>query len=846
MRNWRQVATYGTIARRHSLRDMPASHVTFRFGAFELDTAAYELRRKGRRIRLARQPMDLLLLMLERPRALLSRDEIRKRLWNEDVFVDVDASIRTAVLKIRQVLGDSGESPRFVETVTGKGYRFIAPVDVVSSNTSVLATASAAHASLVDAPRHNLPAELTSFVGREKPLAELRRLLSTSRLLSLTGSGGVGKTRLAIRLVSDLTNEFAGGVWLVDLASLAAPGLIAQAVANLFGVRESPQRSVRDALVDYLRDRELLLLFDTCEHLIEGCAELAEALLRAAPALRIVATSREAMGVPGETVYRVPSLSMPEPSASCSPEMLADFEATALFVERATAVQPDFEVHRDSTGPIAAICRRLDGIPLAIELAAAQVAFLSPEQIEARLAEGFPTTGTRTSVARHRTLDATVKWSYQLLSESERLLFSRLSVFPTSWTLETAEYVCSGDGIDPAHMLDLLSRLVSKSLVTIESDRHGARRYRFLETVRQYACERLTEAGAVSHLRDRHFAFFHREFRDALHILSGPNQVACLRQLQIEQENVRAALDWGLSSPTLDEKGVELAGALFWFWTKRGLFAEGRHWLERAAAVPAPRALRALVALGLGHMDYFQGRDATARNDEVLAWGREEGNAWLVSYALFGHGLTKFECGAFEEAAAFAVAAREAAGNQVFSPPLLILGNVALVNGDHDRALVLFEEAIEGLRRVGEIWGLGILLSLAAGLRIVREEFHEARAYASEALSIYRELEDPRGIAWSLDVFAGLIAAGGHVEEAARIWGASDGLLDSVGGTLVPTIGWIRDRYFEAARGALGDRSFERARAEGRALQAERAIALASRRFDLISGTEQRHRSAPR
>ena len=184
--------------------------------------------------------------------------------------------------------------------------------------------------------------------------------------------------------------------------------------------------------------------------------------------------------------------------------------------------------------------------------------------------------------------------------------------------------------------------------------------------------------------------------------------------------------------------------------------------------------------------------------------------------------------------------------NEGFSPPLLILGNVALVNGDHDRALVLFEEAIEGLRRVGEIWGLGILLSLAAGLRILREEFHEARAYASEALSIYRELEDPRGIAWSLDVFAGLIAAGGHVEEAARIWGASDGLLDSVGGTLVPTIGWIRDRYFEAARGALGDRSFERVRAEGRALQAERAIALASRRFDLISGTEQRHRSAPR
>ena len=844
MRNWKQVATYGTMARRHSLRDMPPSHVTFRFGAFELDTAAYELRRKSRRIRLARQPMDLLLLMLERPRALISRDEIRKRLWNEDVFVDVDASIRTAVLKIRQVLGDSGESPRFVETVTGKGYRFIAPVEVVS-NTSSLPTASAAR-SLVDASRHNLPAELTSFVGREKPLAELRRLLSTSRLLSLTGSGGVGKTRLAIRLVSDLMNEFAGGVWLVDLASLAAPGLIAQAVANIFGVRESPQRSVRDGLVDYLRDRKLLLLFDTCEHLIDGCAELAEALLRAAPALRIVATSREALGVPGETVYRVPSLSVPEPSASGSPKILDDFEATALFVERATAIQPNFAVHRDGTGPIAAICRRLDGIPLAIELAAAQIAFLSPEQIEARLADGFLTTGTRTSVTRHRTLDATVKWSYQLLSESERRLFSRLSVFPAPWTLETAEHVCGGDGIDPAHMLDLLSGLVSKSLVTVASDGHGARRYRLLETVRQFAHARLGEAGAVSDVRDSHFAFFHREFREALHTLSGPNQAACLRRLQIEQENVRAALEWGLSSPALGEKAVELVGALFWFWIKRGLFAEGRQWLERAAAVPAPRVLRARVALGLGHTDYFQGRDATARNDEVLAWGRDEGDTWLVSMALFGQALTKFECGAFEDAAALAVAAREAAGHEVFSPPLLILGNVALVNGEHDRALALFEEAIEGLRLVGEIWGLGILLSLAAGLRILREEFDEARAYASEALSIYSELEDPRGIAWSLDVFAGLIATEGHAAEAARLWGASDGLLATVGGTLVPTIGWIRDRYFEPARAALGERPFEAARAEGRAMQPERAIAIASRRFDLIVGTEHRHQSAPR
>ena len=831
----------------------PGARVTYRFGEFECDAAAYELRRKGRRIRLARQPMDLLLMLVERRQELVSREEIAKHLWGEHVFVDLDAGIRTAILKIRQALHDSRQASGFVETVPGKGYRFRAAVEVVPWSASAPPAAANTSAPATQTRRHNLPADLTSFVGREQPRAELRRLLSRSRLLTLTGSGGVGKTRLAIRLASDLTDEFRHGVWLVDLALLTARDSIAQSVAALFGVRESPNRSVRDALVDYLRDRELLLLFDTCEHLLDGCAELVEALLRAAPALRIVTTSREALRTPGETVYRVPSLSLPEAPTACRPEVLRDFEATDLFVQRATAIHPDFNVGADTAEAIAAICRRLDGIPLAIELAAAQVTLVSPRQIEARLADGFLTAGMRTSVARQRTLDATVEWSYQLLPDNERLLFSRLSVFPASWTLEAAEHVCGGNGISPSQIGDLLSRLVSKSLVIaggpggLGGDLLSDRRYHLLETIRHYA-RRLSGAGVADSLRDLHFEFFSSRFRDALPILSGPNQVARLQELRVEQENLRAALEWGLSSPTLAEKSVELAGALFWFWTKRGLFAEGRQWLERAAVIPAAPALRARVALGLGHMDYFQGRlaEMTVHNDEVLALGREAGDAWLVSAALFGHGLARFECGAFDEAAAFAAAAREAAGREAFGSPLLILGNVALVNGEHEQALGLFDEAISGLRSAGEIWGLGIVLSLAAGLRTVRGDFDEARRHALEALSIYRELEDPRGIAWSLDVLAGLIAAEGHAGEAARLWGASDSLLASVGGTLVPTIGWIRDRYFELARIALGERAFESACAEGRAMDPERAIALASRRFDLVVGTEHRHQSRSR
>ena len=615
-----------------------------------------ELRRKGRRLRLPRQPMDLLLLLVERPRELVSREEIARRLWAPGVCVDLDAGIHTAVLRIRQVLGESRESPRFLETVSGKGYRFIAPVERLSLDQPQPSSEVPASAdSLQNVRRHNLPAELTSFVGRRKELTELRRLLTRSRLLSLTGDGGVGKTRLAVRLVSELVREASQGVWLIDLAPLTTPALIAQTIATLIGVRESAHRSVREALVEYLRHREVLLILDTCEHLIDACAELVEVLLREAPRLRIVATSRETLGVPGEAVFRVPSLSVPRISTPLSADALRASEATQLFVERATAINPGFTPSAANAGSIARICHRLDGIPLAIELAAARVVTLSPEQIEARLQDRFRllTGGMRTAVARQRTLEATVDWSYQLLSDVERTLFGRLSVFPASWTLDAAESVCAGDGIDVSDVLDLLSRLVSKSLVTIETDVVAERRYRFLETVRQYARERLVQSGTADRLRDRHFEFYFNEFRGALPILRHHDQVTCLRRLRVEQENIRSALEWGLSSLPYMEQGLELAGALFWFWTKRGLFEEGRLWLERALAigVDAPARLRAVALIGLSHMDHFQGRqvETAARATQALALGSED--AWVLSFALFMQALAAHERHDLDQAA---------------------------------------------------------------------------------------------------------------------------------------------------------------------------------------------------
>jgi len=817
---------------------------TYRFGEFEVDVAAYELRREGQRLPLARQPMDLLLLLLERRQELVSREDIAKRLWSADVFTDLDAGIRTAVLKIRQVLGESRESPRFVETVPGKGYRFVAATELVPQPPPQPAAAPPiAPGHLQNARRHNLPADLTSFVGRRKELVDLPQVVMSSRLLSLTGAGGVGKTRLAVRVAADLVNDVPDGVWLVDLAPLSVPDLVAQTIATVLGVREGPQRSARDVLLDTLRDRALLLVLDNCEHLIAACAELVEALLRDAPALRILATSREALGVSGETVYRVPSLSLPEALPSVPVDALLNTEATQLFIERARAVDPAFAATPDNSDAIARICRRLDGIPLAIELAAARVAVLSAEQIEARLQDRFRllTGGARTAVARQRTLEATVDWSYQLLSDVEQQLFSRLSVFPSAWTLAAAERVCGGDGINEHDVLDLLARLVSKSLVVVDSEFAGEHRYRLLETVRQYARERLVQTGAADRLRDRHFEFFFDEFRGALPILRHHHQLPLLRRLRTEQENVRAALEWSLTSPVLAEKGVELAGALFWFWTKRGLYEEGKLWLDQALAVRhVTGKLRATVLIGLAHMHTFRGRQAEmgALATEALALGREGGDEWVVSFALFLQGLAAFELGDHQQAAARALEARDAitaSGEEVqHGGPLLILANIAVLNGDHERAQQLYDESIAVARRAGEAWGLSILLSAGAGLRIVRQDFDQARAQASEAMTLCEELEDPRGIAWSLDVFAGLLAAGGDADGAARLWGASDGLLASVGGSLVPTIGWIRDRYVEPVKTSLGDELFDATRAEGRAMPIANAVSLARQQALLL------------
>ncbi|HET9589240.1 MAG TPA: adenylate/guanylate cyclase domain-containing protein, partial [Anaerolineales bacterium] len=393
----------------------------------------------------------------------------------------------------------------------------------------------------IDTVPNNLPLQLTSFIGRGHELVQAKQKLEGARLLTLIGPGGTGKTRLSLQLASDLLSSFRDGVWLVELAPLANPALVLQSIASVFGIREQPGMSLDGLVMNYFRDKHLLLVLDNCEHLIETCAQLTDRFLHNSLYLRIIASSREALGIGGETVYRVPSLSLPG-SPDFTLEELAGFESVQLFVDRASATHPNFHLTDKNASAIAQICQRLDGIPLAIELAAARVAVFSAEHIAARLDDRFKllTGGSRTALPRQQTLRALIDWSYDMLSEDERALFRRLSVFADGWSFEAAEALCP-----ELDVLTLLTQLVNKSLVTVDDDA-PERRYRLLETVRQYARDKLLESGEMEPTRNRHLEYFYDLSQTAEPYLTTASAMEWILRLEAEYSNIRAAMEWGM------------------------------------------------------------------------------------------------------------------------------------------------------------------------------------------------------------------------------------------------------------------------------------------------------------
>src|SRR5215213_1427703 len=631
----------------------------------------------------------------------------------------------------------------------GRGWRASCGIDGwVSPKRDVSSTRRTSGSS--STPRHNLPAQRSSFVGREQQVLEVGQALAMTRLLTLTGAGGSGKTRLALEVARDLLEAYPNGVWLVELAPLSEELLVPKAVAEALKVPERPQEPLLDTLADVLRERQLLLVVDNCEHLIEAAAGLVDKLLDSCPRVRILATSREALGVEGEARRPVPPLSAPEPQeGTSSSEELEAYESVRLFIERARGRDPTFSLSPQNALAVAEICWRLEGIPLAIELAAARVGTLSLEQISQRLEDSMKllTGGRKTQLAKQQTLRGALDWSFELLSESERRVFRRLSVFAGGWTLEAAEAVGVGGGIEEGEVLDLLSGLVEKSLVVARgSDQRGVR-YRMLEPVRQYAQEKLEESGEAESAKRAHTGYFLALAEEAEPELFGPRDVEWLERLEEEHDNMRAALYWALEGAQA-ELGLRLAGALLPFWEAHGHYSEGRRWIEealkeegRTSGTVRAKALYALSRIAAAQSDTHRAEVAAQEGIE-LSTEVEIGSSLADSFRRM-LGLAAGWRGDYEQAKELTeeslMLSRQAQEKVSIADALIELAGILNYLGDRERGKELYEEGIVLCREVGYASGLGRgLLSLGYFL-VLEGDYEQGATLNEEAVALFRE-----------------------------------------------------------------------------------------------------------
>jgi predicted ATPase/DNA-binding CsgD family transcriptional regulator len=707
-------------------------------------------------------------------------------------------------------------------------------------------------ANRLDCRLNGLPLQLSSFVGREPETVEVRRLLDTTRLLTLTGVGGVGKTRLALHVVAQLAATSQDAVCLVELASLAEPALVPNAVASALGIPEQPGRPQLETLAEYLQAQPLLLLLDNCEHWIGACAELTETLLRTCPHLQVLATSREALNIPGEVAWLVPSMTMPAqealrdvgPATPLPPDKLTAYDAPRLFLERATDALPGFRLSDTNAPAVTEICRQLDGIPLALELAAARVNVLAVEQIAERLDDRFRllTTGRRTAVSRHHTLRSLVDWSHALLAEREQALFRRLSVFAGGWTLAAAEAVGSGDGVEPSDVLDLLSGLTENSLVLAEPQDDGMR-YRMLETLRQYGAERLRESGEADPVRSRHLAWFLHLTERTGATRNAPGNRAFHALLDVELDNLRTALEWSRVDAASIETGLTLAGLLANFWWHRDHAVEGRRWLQTllirvsglavGPKLPSTAGMRAHALHATGYLAAQQGDLAAARSslEAAISTWRCLGDRRSLAFSL--HVLGRVAYGEDSQTEAKALLeegldlSRELGLARPMAQILLTLGRVARAEGNHAQAAVLFEEGLVLARKQGDAMSMSLSLRWLAGLALDRRDLSVARASLCESLELDRNAGEGVSVFRALDLFADLAVAESQPVRALRLAAATETWRRKSGVTHTPLERAQSEATPKRARRLLGRAAAAAAWAEGETMTLAEAVAYA-------------------
>lgn len=653
---------------------------------------------------------------------------------------------------------------------------------------------------------HNLPLYLTSFIGRERELAEVKQLLATTRLLTLTGPGGSGKTRLASQIAADLltTMEYPDGIRWAELSRFSDPELMPQAVATALPVREQPRHPLVETILDHLQSKQMLLVLDNCEHLAFACAWLIDEILRSAPKVRVLATSRAPLQVEAEMAWSIPPLAAPTPDlwadslpAEAQTEAMARFEAVQLFTARAATVSPAFDLSAENAAAVAQICYRLDGLPLAIELAAARLRVLSTAQIAGRLDDTLAllTRGSPLAARRHQTLRATLDWSYDLLAAPEQLLLRRLAVFAGSFTLEAVEGICPDEALEPAALLDILSNLVDHSLVMVERPPDGQPWYRLLETIRQYGQEKLQAAAESSLLRDRHLAWYLALAEMAEAGLRGPQQGAWLERLEREHGNLRAALDWSQAAGHI-EQGLRLAASLHWFWDRRGYLSEGRVRLqallersqEQVAAVPTSTSFqraRGYALYGAASLAFDQGDGEASATlaAESVALFRQLNDRRGLSLALprlaFSRGMASDQ--ARRLLAESLKLAQELDEVWLLGLNHMLVGQVAFFQGEYLPAQIELEAALTLLRRIGDLWGMVHTLSILGQVKLALGEFEPARPYLEESLRTARELGDMRSIALVAAAAADVARCQQDYDRAGELYAESMALYRKLG-----------------------------------------------------------------
>jgi non-specific serine/threonine protein kinase len=682
---------------------------------------------------------------------------------------------------------------------------------------------------------NNLPAEVTRFIGRRRELPAIAAAVERHRLVTLRGAAGVGKTRLALRTGADLSGGFADGCWLVQLSSLHDPGLLARAVSEALGLPDDAGADPLRMLADHLAGRELLLILDTCEHLTEACAELAGLLLSAAPRLRVLATSRAPLGAPVEHVLLISPLELPGSEAGG-----VESDAVTLFVDRARAAVPGFALVTENAPAVAELCRRLDGIPLALELAAVRLRGMPVEEILARLSDRFRVLGsTRTSVDRHRTLRAAVSWSYELCTRDEQRLWTELSVFPGGFGLAAAERVC-GPGTAAT-----LSRLVEKSILQ-SSPGDTDDRYELLDTMREFGAEHL--GAAAGRIRARHRDYYLDLAEQAAAGLMETRQPAWLRRLGAETANLRVALEFSFIAPGEARAGLRMARLLLSYWLMTGHFTEGRGWLEQAAAVgdtgadgPAGDdaagddgawAVFGAGVLAVQQGDFAAGGPLLARAAGLAAAAGDED---LAAHVTDARGILAFNSGDLDTARAEYEAALAVYERSGFTDPAALvtygrLASVCLLAFDLDRAVALCEECLRRCDETGEQWARGTALWVRGGARWLSGDNAAAIGDALACLRIKDEAGDLHTTAMCFDLLTVCLVATGEFERAAVLYGAGDALWTLLSAPVLMGPGYaeIRKGGADTARGHLGDERFTALAGYGAALALSAAIAVAA------------------